>query len=134
MLFQITICRFFSRQTQNKIKRIITKFCKDEVNVNLAFGPYKINGMFSTKDKIESFLKSMVLYKFVCASCNACYMVKTARYLPTRIKEHLKTDKKSHIYQHLSSNENCINGCTDHCFSILDYASTKYQLKGEEIL
>ena len=55
-------------------------------------------------------------------------------YLPTRIKEHLKTDKKSHIYQHLSSNQNCFNCCTDDCFSILDYASTKYQLKIKEAL
>ena len=90
--------------------------------------------MFSTKDKIPSFLKSMVVYKFVCASCNACYVGETARHLPTRIKEHLKTDKKSHIYQHLSSNQNCFNCCTDDCFSILDYASTKYQLNIKETL
>ena len=74
----------------------------------------------------------MVIYKFVCASCNACYVGETARHLPTRIKEHLKTDKKSHIYQHLSSNQNCFNCCTDDCFPILDYASTMYQLKIKE--
>ena len=85
--------------------------------------------MFSTKNKIPSFLKSMVVYKFVCASCNACYMGETARHLPTRIKEHLKTDEKLHIYQHLSSNHKRFNCCTDDYFSILDYASTKYQLK-----
>ena len=90
--------------------------------------------MFSTKDKIPSFLKSMVVYKFVCASCNACYLDETALYLHTRIKEHLKTDKKSHIYQHLSSNQNCFNCCTDDCFCILDYASTMYQLKIKEAL
>ena len=90
--------------------------------------------MFSTKDKILSFLQSMVVYKFVCASSNTCYMSETARHLPTRIKEHLKADKKSHTYQHLSSNQNCFNCCTDDCFSILDYASTKYQLKIKEAL
>ena len=52
--------------------------------------------MFSRKDKIPSFLKSRVVYKFDCASCNACYVGETARPLPTRIKEHLKTDKKLH--------------------------------------
>ena len=93
----------------------------------------KIGSMFSTKDKIRSFLKSMVVYKFVYASCNACYVGETARHLPTRIQEHL-TDKKWHIYQHLSSNQNCFNCCTDDCFSILDYASTKYQLKIKEAL
>ena len=90
--------------------------------------------MFSTKDKIPSFLKSMVVFKFVYASCNACYVVETAIHLLTRIKEHLKTDKKSHIYQHLPLNENYFNSCTDDCFSILDYASTKYQLKIKEAL
>ena len=106
--------------------------CKDQVSVNLVFIPYKIGSMFSTKDKIPSFLKSMVVYKFVCASCNACYVGETARHLPTRIKEHLKTDKKSHIYQHLSSNQNCFNCGTDD--SILDYASTKNQLEIKEAL
>ena len=90
--------------------------------------------MFLTKNRIPSFLKSMVVYKFACASCNACYVGETARHLPTRIKEHLKTDKKSHIYQHLSSNQNCFNCCTDDCFCILDYASTMYQLKIKEAL
>ena len=118
--FKLPYVGFFSRHTHNKIKRIIKKLCKDQVSVNLVFIPYKIGSMFSTKDKIPSFLKSMVVYKFVCASCNACYVGETARHLPTRIKEHLKTDKKSHIYQHLSSNQNCFNCCTENCFSILD--------------
>ena len=91
--------------------------------------PYKTASIFSTKDKIPFFLKSMVVYKFVCPSCNACYMGETARHLPTRIKGHLKTDKKLHLYQHLSSNQNCLNCCTDDCFSILDYASTKFKDK-----
>ena len=108
--------------------------CQNQVSVNLVFTPYKIGNMFSAKDKIPSFLKSMVVYKFVCESCNACYLDETALYLHTRIKEYLKTDKKSHIYQHLSSGQNFFNCCTDDCFSVLDYASTKYQLKIKEAL
>ena len=46
-----------------------------------------------------------------------------------RIKEHLKTDKKSHIYQHFSTNINCFSSSTDDCLSILDYASTMYPFK-----
>ena len=109
--------------------------CKDQVSANLVFIPSKIGSMFSTKDKIPSFLKStMVVYKFVCASCNAWYKGETTRHLSTRIKEHLKTDKMLHIYQHLSSNRNRFNFCTDDCFSILDYASAKYHLKIKETL
>ena len=132
-LFQTTICRlFFTRNTHNKIKGIIKKLCKDQVNVNLVFIPYKNGSIFSIKDKIPSFLNSMIVCKFICASCNACYVGEIAHHLPTRIKEHLKTDKKSHIYQHLSSNQNCFNCGTDD--SILDYALTKNQLEIKEAL
>ena len=61
-------------------------------------------------------------------------MGQTARHLLNRIKEHLKTDKMLHIYQHLSPNQNCFNCCTDDYFSIFDYASTKYQLMIKETL
>ena len=96
--FKLQFVGFFSRHTQNKIKGIIKKLCKDQAIVNLVFIPYKIDSMFSTKDKVLSFLKSVVVYKFVYAICNACYVGETVCQLPTRIKEHLKADKKSHIY------------------------------------
>ena len=60
--FKLPYVGFFSRHTHNKIKRIIKKLCKDQVSVNLVFIPYKIGIMFSAKDKIPSFLKSMVVY------------------------------------------------------------------------
>ena len=132
--YKLPYVGFFSRHAHNKIKGITKKLCKDQVSVNLVFIPYKIGSMFLTKDKISFFLKPVVVYKFVCASCNPCYVGETARHLPTRIKEQLKTDKKLHIYQHLSSNQNCFNCCTDNCFSILGYALTKYQLKIKEVL
>ena len=80
--FKLPYVGFFL-DTHNKIKGIVKKLCKDHVSFNLVFIPYKIGYMFSTKDKIPSFLKSMVVYKFVCASCNACYVGETAViYLP----------------------------------------------------
>ena len=84
--FKVPYVRFFSRHTQNKIKGITEKLWKDHVNVNLVFLPYKIGSMFSTKDKIPSFLKSMVVYKFAFASCNACYVGETAKHLLIWIK------------------------------------------------
>ena len=95
---------------------------------------HKKSQNLTTKDKITSFLKSMVVYKFVFTRCNACYVGETTRLLTTRIKEHLKAGKKLHIYQHLSSNQSCFNSCFDDCFSILDHASTNYQLKIKEAL
>ena len=72
--------------------------------------------------------------EFVCASCNASYVGQTHRHLTTRIDEHFGKDKKSHIYQHLMSSVDCLNACSSDCFSILDTARTKHQLRIKESL
>ena len=40
---------------------------------------------------------------FPCASCSSSYIGKTCRYFKTRIEEHIKKGKKSHISKHLHS-------------------------------
>ena len=65
---------------------------------------------------------------------NYCYIGETKRHLPTRIKEHLQTDKKSHILQHLNENPNCRDLCDDSCFTIIDHASSSFRLKLKEAL
>ena len=70
--------RFFSRHAHNKITEIVEKLCKDDTISNLVFVPYKMGSMFSTKDKMLSFLTYTEVIKFACASCHAGYMVKTA--------------------------------------------------------
>ena len=90
--------------------------------------------MFSTKDNLPNALKSNVVYKFSCASCNASYIGETTRHLTTRIKEHLSSDKKSHIFKHLEMSGDCKRACSEDCFSILDHAPTEYQLKIKEAL
>ena len=51
-----------------------------------------------------------------------------------RIREHLKTDKNSHIFQHINKNITCKNKCNDSCFSIIDTASTEFTLKIKEAM
>ena len=63
--------------------------------------------MFNVKDPIPKSLKFFVVYKLVCLGCNACYIGETNHHLSTSIKEHLETDKKSHIFAHLVRNETC---------------------------
>ena len=53
----------------------------------------------------------------------------TNRHLATRIREHLASDKSSHIFKHLRGSENCRSLCSEDCFKILDSASTSLQLK-----
>ena len=52
----------------------------------------------------------------------------------TRIKEPLKTDKSCIHINICHQMRTVINSSTDDCFFILDYASTKYQLKIKEAL
>uniref|UniRef100_A0A7M5X293 GIY-YIG domain-containing protein n=1 Tax=Clytia hemisphaerica TaxID=252671 RepID=A0A7M5X293_9CNID len=42
----------------------------------------------SLKAKVETELKSMVVYQIKCSRCESSYVGQTARYLITRIKEH----------------------------------------------
>ena len=73
---------------------------------------------------------SRVVYKFTCAGCNACYVGKTAQNFSTRVKEHLASDRASHIFQHLHYFECCHALCSADFFHVLDHASTTFQLTG----
>ena len=88
--------------------------------------------MFNVKDPIPKSLKSFVVYKSVCPGCNACYTGERTHHLSTRIKEHLETDKKSHIFAHFVNNETCKAVSTENCFEIIDSAFTPFRLKLKE--
>ena len=44
--------------------------------------------MPSLKPSVHPALKSKVVYKINCPSCDACYVGQTSRHLTTRVKEH----------------------------------------------
>ena len=90
--------------------------------------------MFNVKDPIPKFLKLFVVYKFVCPDCNACYIGEITRHLSTRIKEHLETDKKSHIFAYLVNNETFKSRSTENCSEIIDSASTPFRLMLKEAM
>ena len=48
------------------------------------------------------------------------------------MREHLVSDRNSRIFIHLHHSTQCRILCSDKCFSILDHASTTFQLKIEE--
>ena len=84
------------------------------------------------KDRVPSDLRSYVVYKFVCGSFNTDYIGHTKRHLSTRMKEHLETDKTSHVYKHISESQRCKALSNSDCFSILNYAITQYSLSIKE--
>ena len=88
--------------------------------------------MFGVKDPIPGGLRSRVVYKFACAGCNACYVDERTRLFFTRVREHLFSDKASHIFKHLETSEHCRALCSVDCFHILDHVPTRFQLKIKE--
>ena len=118
---------------KKKNYELFKTFCKN-TNLKIVFSPFKLQDLFSSKDCLPVALKSFVVYKFTCAGCQSCYIGETKRHLPTRIKEHLQTDTKSHIIQHLNEYSNCRDLCDDSCFIIIDHASSSFRLKLKEVL
>ena len=65
-----------SKVTQNKSEKLCKIFSKN-VKVKLVFNSDKLHQTFTYKDSYPSVLSSKVVYKFVCASCNATYAGQT---------------------------------------------------------
>ena len=57
--------------------------------------------MFGVKDLIPRGLCTFVVYKFLWTGCNAYYVGETSRHLSTRVREHLVSDRTSHILRRL---------------------------------
>ena len=90
--------------------------------------------MFGVKDPIPCGLSTCTVYKFLCAGCNACYVSETSRHLFTHLREHLVSDRTSHIFKHLHNSPQCRTLRSDESFRILDYDSTTFQLKIKEAI
>ena len=132
--FKLPFIGIYSNFTQKKINKLINRFCKENIRIHLVFSSFKLSSMFSTKDKVPFALQSFVVYKFVCSSCEASYIGETRRHIATRMKEHLVSDKQSHIFKHLQSSAECKSKCDVSCFSILDKANSTWALKIKEAL
>ena len=78
-----------SLQIRTRINRIMKNklpYC----NIRFVFQTKcKISNFFTFKDKSPSLLRSVIVYKFHCGSCNATYYGETKRHLKVRMCEHL---------------------------------------------
>ena len=108
----------------------------DKINLNIDDSETDLSKVSSRLlyNSYHKLSRSRVVYKFSCAGCSACYVGETNRHLITRVREHLSSDKNSHIFQHINGSEACRSLCSEDCFSILDTASTPFQLKIKEAL
>ena len=61
-----------------------------QITLNIIFdNNFNIKSFFKFKEQIPNVLKSNIIYKYKCDSCNATYIRKTSRHFSTRVKEHL---------------------------------------------
>ena len=90
--------------------------------------------MFGVKDSFPDGLRTRVVYKFVGAGCNASYVDETCRHFSTRVREHLVSDRASHIFKHLQDSARCRALFSADNFHVLDHASTGFQLKIKEAI
>ena len=132
--FKLPYVAPFSIVAQNRLRKLLKRYCNN-LDVKLAFSSFKIGSMFSVKDPVPVELRSNVVYKFTCASCNSCYVGETSRHLSTRIREHLNRDRTSHIFKHLQQcRKACRNSCSAEYFEVIDRATTKFHVKIKEAL
>ena len=75
--------------------------------------------------------KIIFLTDFVCESYTnfpgqavmLCYVGETSRHFTKRVREHMSSDRSSHVYKHLQALEpECRTSCNLDCFKILDSA------------
>ena len=120
----------FSSVAQNRLRKLLKRYC-NIINVKLAFSSLKIRNTFGV-NTVSVELRSNVVYKFTCGSCNSCYVGETSRHLSTHIREDLNRDRTSHIFQHLQHSQACSNSCSAECFKVIDHATTEFQVKMKE--
>ena len=114
---------------KNKLWKLCKEFCKENFNSKLVFTSFNIKNYFSYKDPIPDDLKSVLIYRFTCASCSSSYTGETCRHFKTRIVEHIEKYNKSHVFKHLYSTATCFDSYNSLSLKIIHKANSKFDLK-----
>lgn len=119
-----------SISTKKTIAKICKFYCK-QTHVRAISKSFKDLECFSCKTKTPEYLWFYAVYEFVC---NASYIRETQRHIKTRYDEHLCTDKKSHVFQHLAGNYSCKFKCNESYFKVIYTTSSALSLNVKESL
>ena len=63
------------------IRKLADRFCKP-IDIKLVFTTFKIKNLYNLKVASPEGVRTRVVYKFSCTSCNACYVGKPANISP----------------------------------------------------
>ena len=101
----------------------------------------RLSNFFKFKDRPSKALRSLVVYKFLCGSCNATYYGETSRHLKVRACEHMgitpllgkisQSKKTTAVKEHLRC---CPHRASLDDFSIMTSAQSKFLLEIKESL
>ena len=131
-----------SLQVRNKL--LAAYRCLPQFQLRVIFtSNNRVSSTFPFKDKIPFLLRSGVVYKFTCATCNSCYYGKTKRHIHTRICEHkgispstgnrLQT-VNSTVHEHCMNCNQDVNTICENNFKILCTAKYNSDLEIKESL
>ena len=101
----------FTSRAEKKIKRALTEHLPG-IEIRFVYrASTRLRSLFSFKDKIPTYLRSGIIYKYTCNSCNAVYIGESFRHQHTRFCKHMrisgltikksKNKKESTIRDHL---------------------------------
>ena len=116
----------FTRRIEKKIKKALSEHLPN-TKLNVIYrASTRLRTLFTFKDKIPTYIRSGLIYKYTCNSCNAVYIGETGRHQKTRFCEHMgispltgkesKHKKESAIRDHL---EHCNGVISQDCFTII---------------
>ena len=117
-------------------RRIGNELRKHGVNVTAAYRTTKVGSYFSLKTRCSKLFSSNVVYQFNCSQDEKIsYVGETRRQLFRRAEDHIKTDKKSAVFEHLFVCTSCQNVKNImNCFKIISTANAYNILSLEAML
>ena len=141
ILFVMPYLGMYSNHISAKLHKFIAK-AYPHIQLKLIFkSQFRLASLFKFKDTIPTALRSCVVYKFKCGSCNATYYGKTRRHFHHRVSEHLGVSdltgkqRKSHSLSAVS--DHCMaenHSATASDFRIISSAPSDYHLRIKEAL
>ena len=119
-----------------ELKKILSGFYPHISFQILQVNKRTIGSLFPYKDRLPKELKSSIIYKFSCASCQASYVGSTTRKLIERVSEHLgksaRTGNVSLVPKHSAIRDH-MHGPCDTFFDINNF-EVLGSTKGEQDL